>query len=732
MDRTLTNFVRSAAVVFALLVLSVGSSAAQVPLSAVNQETSVRAISFRFVNGQTLDPNMLQDQVWHSAPGFWDRVTRILPFVAPPEFPFNPIELQRDVIRLERYFERNGFLHPMIDYPASQVDTSSNTIHIIFTIREGPPLIIQDVGFYTDDETYVAQTFDGPLRESWIDYRDEVTLETGNRYTEFQGIRLQDEVLTWFKNSGFAFARVNRTARVDSSANTVDLQFRVDPGPQAYVSEIIIEGNESVSDEVVLRELPFHVGDRFSAERLAEGQRELFELNLFRMAIADVPEQEEDSTVVVRYRLREARPRHVAAQTGYGLDQGALLQGSWTHRNFLGGARVLTASATYSSGFGAARSAGIGAARQKAASLTLRQPYLFSRKLSGTFSPSYVRGEIERLGIRFEELEANTTLLYTIYNFRTVTFRHSISRATPLGDRDILVPDVDSPDLQADQIDIFTQNVFSLSANLGRVDDYFRPRSGFRIRPSVEMGGVIINLPDDVDYFKAQNELLGYLPIGGGYTLTGRLFLGNIWPQGESKGQITDPQVEYRFDRIRYYAGGANDVRGWPADLLGPKVPHQDTVYTSDGDVALDDDGNPRLTYWLEPVGGLGKIAANFELRTPFPLLGSSWRGAVFLDMGQVFPTDTEEDELVRIRDISPSDLRLGAGFGLRYETLVGFLRFDVGYKINPTPEDLADPEDVYRSGLDPTDPGYRELDAGTSLLDRDRFRFHLSIGQTF
>src|SRR5690606_8212765 len=555
-----------------------------------------------------------------------------------------PIELQRDVVRLRRYYQRNGFLHPTIDYPASQVDTSSNKIHIIFTIREGPPLILQDIGFFASDSTYIAQKLEGRERDNWVRFRDGVTLQAGNRYTEFEGLRIQDEVLTWFRDSGYAFSRIRRDAVIDSTANTVDLRFYIDMGPRGYVDEIQIEGNESVDDAVVLRELPFTVGDRFSAERLTEGQQGLFALNLFRVVVADVPEQPEDSTVTVRYRLREARPRYISAHTGYGLEQGALLQGSWTHRNFLGGARLFTVTATYSSGLGAASAGGFGAAQEKSASFSLAQPYIFTRKLTGTVSPSYTRGSDPRLDIAYEEFEVNSTLLYSIYNFRTVALQHTISRARPLGETgSLLLPDTLDFD-ESRGIDIFTKNVFTLSATLGKVDDFFRPSKGFRVRPLAEMGGVVVQLPDDVDYLKLQNEVIGYLPIGGGYTLSGRLFLGKIWPNGESRRQNAR-QIEYRFDRIRYYAGGANDVRGWPIDLLGPKFVRFDVIRDEEGEPILDEDGNvQRENFRLEPAGGLGKIAANVELRTPFPLFGPSWKGAVFLDMGQVFPSDQEEE----------------------------------------------------------------------------------------
>jgi outer membrane translocation and assembly module TamA len=51
-------------------------------------------------------------------------------------------------------------------------------------------------------------------------------------------------------------------------------------------------------------------------------------------------------------------------------------------------------------------------------------------------------------------------------------------------------------------------------------------------------------------------------------------------------------------------------------------------------------------------------------------------------------------------------DLHWAAGLGLRYDTLVGPIRFDVGYRLN-------------RFGAEEPDPG-------------DRLAFHLSMGQAF
>jgi outer membrane protein insertion porin family len=71
------------------------------------------------------------------------------------------------------------------------------------------------------------------------------------------------------------------------------------------------------------------------------------------------------------------------------------------------------------------------------------------------------------------------------------------------------------------------------------------------------------------------------------------------------------------------------------------------------------------------PAGGSGLLVANIELRTPY------WKGlgAVgFFDAGNVF---------AEAGDIQASELRPSAGFGLRYRSPLGPLRFDLGFNLD-------------------------------------------------
>lgn len=710
------------------LVFAAGSPSAawaQAPLYLIDTETTVRKVSFRFVDQQTFDTGRLKRQIATNAPSFFDRTKQLLgwvPFVpAAQQYPFDPVTLQRDVVRLRQYYQQNGFLNPRIDYPASQLDTTSNSIHVIFTIREGPPVIIRRAEFYGPDSTQRAvQQFNEAIQTDWTAFRDAASFRVGERYTEFNRLQVEDEVRGWLQNRGFAFARVTSQARIDSTAHTADIRFFVNSGPRGRFDAVTVEGNESVSRRIVERELPFQVGDYFSHDKMTEGQRQLFGLNLFRVALADLPSQPVDSTVEVRYRVREASPRYLTAQSGYGTSTGLTSEGQWSHRNFLGAARNLTVGLVAETGFlsdpGLLSSTAASTIpnRRFRGSVSLRQPYFFTTDLSATVEPfmEYRRDpkletSQELLGINARDFGLNTTLVYEILPFRTLSFRHSFSRSfqftQPLPDSAAVNPDLPL----AIEGDLFNRSVFSVNATLGHVDDFLNPTRGVQINPSFEVAGIVLG--SGIQYTRISNDVSGYLPLGDNIELATRLAVGRIWPLGRSRDILSNPgdslfaTYENRFDNVQFYAGGSNDVRGWRNQLVGDKTarPLIGARSTPDGTVR-DTTG-----FIFEPVGGNAKLAANLELRLPFPGLSSAWRTAVFLDAGQV-----------RARSFAPTELRFGTGAGIRYRTPVGYLRLDLAYKLNPGPLDLRDPRAVWDGTAEP-----RFL---------RRFRLHIGIGQSF
>ena len=101
----------------------------------------------------------------------------------------------------------------------------------------------------------------------------------------------------------------------------------------------------------------------------------------------------------------------------------------------------------------------------------------------------------------------------------------------------------------------------------------------------------------------------------------------------------------------RFFSGGSNTVRGYSFQSLGP----------------VDSAGSA--------IGGHYIFEGNIEIRYPvYKDLG----GVVFMDGGNVFMNKI---------DYSNFDLKYGAGIGLRYSTIVGPLRVDLAFPLDPFPE---------------------------------------------
>lgn len=114
-----------------------------------------------------------------------------------------------------------------------------------------------------------------------------------------------------------------------------------------------------------------------------------------------------------------------------------------------------------------------------------------------------------------------------------------------------------------------------------------------------------------------------------------------------TRGTLGATNVD-NFDKLppelRFFAGGANSIRGYPYQSIGPR--------DAAGDV----------------IGGQYLAVASAEYEYYFK---RDWGIATFVDVGDAFSTT---------RDF---DLTIGAGVGLRWRSPVGLVRVDLGVPIN-------------------------------------------------
>jgi outer membrane protein assembly complex protein YaeT len=533
--------------------------------------------------------------------------------------PLDEKELAEDLKRLEQYYLSQGFYHMRL-VSHQVLPLAGQRLRIEITIEEGPPLIVQDLHLQVNNETA------GPWHKQ---VRAAILLKPGNRFTSDDYKDSERLVQRFFGDHGYPKTKVNMRARLDKRSNAGVVFIDVTTGPLCRFGPITLEGNQKVEDQVILRELTFHAGERFSTAKVQDGQRRLFNLALFQVVDMIVEGVDTDAVELpIRVLVKESKKQTIRAGIGYGTEDEFRGRLDWEIRNFLGDGRRLTLGA-----------------RASTITQTLEanffQPYLLGSQIFLKTKVGALHEDQEAYENR--KFYSSTMLDYKIDSHLSASFGYSLEANRLM--------DVNLDLLSRQPADSTNQEFFVASLLTGvswiQVDDPLNPRSGLQLFPNLEWASMVLG--SEVDFVKLSLEARGYVPIGDSFTLAGKLLWGTMFSL-----ENTESIPIFK----RFFAGGSNSVRGYPYQKLGP----------------LDHNGNP--------VGGLALLEGSIETRFPLPFY-KALEGVVFFDFGNVFP-----DYL----DVIDEGLRYTAGAGIRYMTPIGPVRFDFGYQLNPPKGNFFEP----------------------------------------
>ncbi len=655
-------------------------------------------------------------------------------------------ELVRDLLRMRVFYWKRGFRETQVDTVIAPRD--KNKVAVTFIVDEGSPTLVNDIAI--TQTTKVLSNRD-------IERRTLLKLGEPLNMIKLDSMRVRLEGALW--DRGYADAIVDTAVMISADGSSAQVAINLNPRWLTTIEEIHVHGNEKVSERTIRRSLTFEEGDLFLRSDVLRSQRNLYESNLFRRAVIELSKEEQtgvDSTKVVDITVQESPQREARLSFGFTTADFLQAEGRFTHYNFTGGARRLTVTGavgnllaeqlndklifsdnyvnvgsdrgryfapTYNASaevqqpwFGSARNAlalSVFTHRRSAPGIYVDRGY----GTSATFTREVMLRAPASLNYRFEVTSVEAGDVYFCVNFGVC-------------DR----PTLDA--LKGNQ----RISPLTLTGIIDRTNDPFSPNRGYRGRAAFEhASGFTFS---DYRFNRASAEAAAFMPIRKRGALAGRVRLGwvnGVASTGKAVGGVEGDEVLH--PRTRFFAGGAQSVRGFGENQLGPRVLTVSAAelragrLSKDGPLACpeatpitqcdpnsvayqDEDFQPR------PLGGNTVAEVNAELRFP---LWNQLTGAVFVDAGVV----TQNVD----RSLPGSRAAITPGFGVRYRSPVGPIRVDFG--INPgRAERLPVISEEIVNGvrrlvrLD-TRREYAVSRGGfTGVLDR--MVLHLSIGEAF
>lgn len=595
---------------------------------------------------------------------------------------YNHYVLQTDIQRIERLYRSRGYYHARAR-SVQVVFRKKNHVRILVEIEEGLPTRVEDLRIHGIEHLSFQER--RALQKAIRPHVGE-----GRVFDQDEFKQAADTALFELRSLGFAYANVERSAKVDLPSHRASLAFRVTTHEKVVYGPITIEGlPKEIPQTMVRRALMLKEGQRYSQRNIEDAQQAVLALGVFSSVQIEPQLSENGPTksVPVVVRVEPTALHTVELGAGVQLDViRAATYGLAGYRvqNFLGGLRDLRLRVKPGVVFYPTRLQSLvpptDLLPMVKARATLKQPQIFEARtdgvLRGDFNmyPLLLSPHVDENApvLGYREVQGGVALERTFGRHVFLSPVYSLQWATPFAYKGLLDPDLHPLVISA----------IEMNVRWDTRDDPIFPSRGFALSAGLQYAG----LGADVYDVRMRPELRGYIPLGGKLTLATRVGTGLLFPQnwGDSITSTngTPPAETSRADWVRdaqislfrsFFAGGPNSNRGYALRGIGPHgvIPFFVPALQSPEDAArCESDPTSNPAQCLLPLGGRTLWEANIELR--FPIVGDL-HGATFCDGADV------ASQILKYRFKRP---HLSCGLGARYSTPVGPIRFDVGYRI--------------------------------------------------
>ena len=538
-------------------------------------------------------------------------------------------------------------------------------------------------------------------------------LATGKPYSPEYELEDRNDILAYYLDRGFLGAQLGSTATpVNGNKYQVDVTYRIQPGAETQVQDVVYLGNVKTRTDLIAHTTSLSPEMPLSESKMLAAESNLYNLGIFdwtsvgpRRAqtvgsqLVDSPEPDagtpdqtpptnspfqalpgpedppapggpadpvQNQSEEILVKVHESQRNMI--EYGGGLEiisrggtppGGAIVvpglapipvgsnfqtseqrffgpRGSfaYTLRNLRGRGETFTASV-------------LGSRLDNRATLSYGMPRFWSTNWSSLFTAS---GERSTLNPLF----ADTFALGSFQVQRRLNPQRTQSLIVRYQFQHTVLSDVLIPDLVLPQDRNVRLSTMSVSYIHDTRDKPLDAHHG--VYQTLDLGVTSTALGASASFLKFLAQSAYYRPVTTHVTWANNLRLGFDQPIFSSFVPLSE----------EFFSGGSDTLRGFPIDGAGPQRPV----------VACGNQSVPSTCSTISvPVGGDMLLVLNSELRFPIPVR-KDVGAAVFYDGGNVYSKINLPLLLEKYTN--------SVGIGLRYQTPVGPVRFDIGHLLNP------------------------------------------------
>jgi outer membrane protein insertion porin family len=434
-----------------------------------------------------------------------------------------------------------------------------------------------------------------------------------------------------YGDEGYAYAAIVPNTMPNDETLTADLDIHVTKGNRISIERINISGNKTSRDKVIRRELEVKEQDRYSERKLRKSKEKLMRLGYFEEVNLATPRGSKDNSMNLNIAVKERPTGTFNIGAGFSSVEHFMFNASIQKENFFG------------YGISGQISAELSKIRQLFM-LSVTDPYFLDSNWMAGFSG--YRNAYSYTDFRRSSTGGDITFGHRFFEHCSAELGYRIEQVK-VDNFSYIVPQFFREDASG------LTSALSLTLSYDTRNNRITPRKGLYEIVTQEVSGT--KLGGDNDYYRVNFRSMYYQPIWK------NLIFKQFFRMGYVKSLNDRPVPLFE----RFFAGGVFSLRGFQPDSVGPKIRIPNTISGSDEDFVY---GGDKLLLFIT------------ELELPiYDKAGVS--AVAFFDAGNAYA----ENE-----NYSFTNMRADYGFGLRWNSPMGPLRFEWGFPINRRPGESA------------------------------------------